>query len=111
MYRLLSLLAATGTLVLLLSAGMRQSVLAEQSDQEPVAVTASADRDRVTVGDRITLTLTVEHDADVDVTLPNDPAAFGEFEVLEVQPPEERSLGDGRSQVRVTYVVAAFGTG
>ncbi len=111
MFRLLFLLAATGALVLALSGGMRGSVRADQSGQGPVVVTASADRDRVTVGDRITLTLTVEHDAGVEVALPDDPAAFGGFDVLEVQPPEERSLGDGRSQVRATYVIAAFATG
>ena len=111
MFRLLSLLAATGALVLLFSDGMPASVRADQSGEEPVVVTATADRGRVTVGDPITITLTVEHDAGVEVVLPADPAAFGEFEVLEVRRPEERSLGGGRSQVRVIYVVAAFATG
>jgi hypothetical protein len=111
MFRLLSLLAATGALVLALSGGMRGSVRADQSGQGAVVVTASTDRDRVTVGDRITLTLTVEHDAGVEVALPDDPAAFGEFDVLDMQPFEERSLGGGRSQVEATYVIAAFATG
>lgn len=111
MLRFLSLLAATGALLLLFSYGTNPSARADQSEEGPVVVTVSADRDRATVGDRVTIMLTVEHDAGVEVALPDDQTAFGEFEVLEARRPEERDLGDGRSQVRVTYVVAAFATG
>src|SRR3972149_7462659 len=100
MFRVLPLLAATGALLLLFSGATGGSARADQSEDRPVVVTVSADRDRVTVGDPITITLTVEHDAGMEVALPDDPAAFGEFEVLEARPPAGRGGGGGRCRDR-----------
>jgi hypothetical protein len=111
MFRPILLFLAIGSLSLLLSPGTGANAQAGQAEEPPIVVSVTADRQRVTVGDPIALTLTVEHDDGVAVTLPEDAAAFGDFEVLEVGPPETRSLGSGRSRVRVTYVVAAFTTG
>jgi hypothetical protein len=111
MFRPILLFAAVVSFFLLLSPGTGASAQEGEAEEAPVVVSVTADRQRVTVGDPIALTLTVEHDDSVAVTLPEGASAFGDFEMLEVGTPETRSLGDGRSRVRVTYVVAAFATG
>jgi len=79
--------------------------------EAPVTVRASVDRDQATVGDRITLTIVVEHDAGVSVDALAQTAAFGPFEVLAAEPPQERTLEAGRVETTLVFTVAAFRTG
>jgi hypothetical protein len=74
-------------------------------------VTASVDRDQVTVGDRITLTISVEHDEGLAPPALDATAAFGPFEVLAVKPPQQREPVDGRTETVLVFTVAAFRTG
>ena len=78
---------------------------------EPVTVRASVDRERVTVGDRITLTIVVQHDARLSLDALERAAAFGDFEVLAVEPPQERALDNGRVETTLAFTVAVFRTG
>lgn len=77
----------------------------------PVEVEVDANPPRVTVGDRIALTVIVRHEEGLLPDLPSPGDAFGELEVLEVAPPGQRTLEDGRIETRLTFVVAAFRTG
>ena len=79
--------------------------------EAPVTVHATVDGDDVTVGDRITLTIVVEHDDGVAPALPQGTSAFGPFEVLAAEPPQERTLGGGRRETVLVFTVAAFHTG
>lgn len=88
-------------LVLFVSAGAVQA-------QTPVSGEATVDRTTVTLGDRITYTITVRVPPDVQITPPGDTQAFGLFDILERHSPQERTLNDGRREIRMTFVVAAF---
>ena len=79
--------------------------------EAPVTVRASVDRDQVTVGDRITLTIVVEHEADVALDPLAEATAFGPFEVLAAEPPQERTMEAGRLETTFVFAVAAFSTG
>ena len=101
-----------GLIILLvaLAALARQPTVAGQPEL-PVTVRASADRDRVTVGDRITLTIVVEHDEGLALDTLEGASAFGDFEVLAAEPPRERPLSGGRTETVLVFTVAAFRTG
>lgn len=79
--------------------------------QAPVGMSATIDRDGVTVGDRIrvTVTLTMPVDAHTDVTALEQ--QFGDLELLFVGLPHEQTLPDGRKVIEQVYEVAAFRTG
>jgi len=99
-------------LVILLAAlaALAPSTVAAQPET-PVTVRAGVDRDRVTVGDRMTLTVVLEHDAAVTPDVLSDTTAFGPFEVLAAEPPQERTLEGGRVETTLVFTVAAFATG
>jgi hypothetical protein len=104
----LTALAVLGAAVAVLPA---RPALAEPPGEGPVAVRATVDRDQVTVGDRITLTVVVEHDEGLAPALLQEASAFGAFEVLGAEPPQERPLDGGRRETVLVFTVAAFGTG
>jgi BatD DUF11 like domain len=99
------------TLLLAAAVPIAGEAFAAPAMDQRVAVRASVDRDRVTVGDRITLTLVVEHDDGLTLDTLKGAAAFGTFEVLAAEPPQERSLGGGRTETVLIFTVAAFRTG
>jgi hypothetical protein len=103
---------AAGGLFFLLAAlaALAPRTVAAQPE-EPVVVHASVDHDRVTVGDRITLTIVLEHDASVSPETLEKMPAFGPFEVLAAEPPQERALGGGHVETTLVFTVAAFSTG
>jgi hypothetical protein len=103
-------LAAIAVVLAALAAPAVRPASAQSADQ-PVTVRASVDRDQVTVGDRITLTIVVEHDAGVSLDALVQAAAFGSFDVLTAEPPQERALETGHVETTLVFTVAAFGTG
>jgi hypothetical protein len=64
-----------------------------------------------TVGDRLTLTITAVHPEGARIDAPENPAAFGLLDVIEVRRPVTMEAGDGLQETRFVYVVAAFRTG
>jgi hypothetical protein len=104
------MITALAVLVAVVAAADARPVSAQPTGQ-PVVVRAGVDRDQVTVGDRITLTIVVEHDAGVSLDALAQAAAFGPFEVLSAEPPQERTLDAGRVETTLMFTVAAFGTG
>lgn len=79
--------------------------------QEPVLVDAHLSPTRATVGDRLTLSVTIEHERDTAIEPPGAEAAFAPLELVEATPPEMRSLGHGRAETRLTFILTAFQTG
>ncbi len=74
-------------------------------------VTASVDRDTITVGDRVLLTIRVDAPAGTDSILPVFPdRAIGPFEILESFPVETRTEEGVRTDV-ARFAITAFETG
>lgn len=61
----------------------------------------------VTIGDRMTLTIVVEHPPDVTIEGPGFGGDFGDFELVDLEPPRMNTR-DGVSTTTMTYVVTPF---
>lgn len=80
--------------------------------QQPATLDVSADRTKVTVGDRIAVTLVLRTPAGSQPDFGPVEQQFGDgLDVLVVGLPEQQSLPDGRAEFRVRYEVAAFQPG
>ncbi len=79
--------------------------------QERFFVTASVDKDTISIGDLITYTLTITHDPEVSFHPPPPAANLGQFEVRDYQVLPDEKLRDGRLQSRVRWLISTFTTG
>ena len=86
-------------------------LLPSAAAQAPVEMGATADRDSVTVGDRIKVTVTLTLPADAQANLQELETQFGDLDLLLVGLPQDTLLADGRRQVTAVYEVAAFHVG
>lgn len=78
---------------------------------DPVAVSASVDRDGITIGDPIVLSVVAEVDAGWRVTDPGVPRALGELEVIETLPALQARLAGDRTRFTFRYRVTAYVVG
>jgi hypothetical protein len=83
-------------------------VVASVGGQEAFTASVTVEPQRVTVGDRITLSISIEHDPGVALEAPDNPEAFAPLDLVDVREPETGDVGDGRSETRFEYELAAF---
>jgi hypothetical protein len=98
--------ALVGIVLLFLAASAQVT-----GNQTPVKVSASVDRDTITVGDPIVLRVEVSYSKEMVVEMPGSEIQLGEFEILDHQlsPPSEDPQGN--LQTTSVYTLTAFSTG
>jgi hypothetical protein len=94
----------------LLTAALLAGTVMAQGGPE-VVVSAEADRETITVGDRIVYTVRAEHDKELVVDFPQLASTWGDFEVLSQRPLQPGKGSEGRAITGKEYVITAFTVG
>jgi hypothetical protein len=102
-----SLLCAALLMLLLLVSPL--PVAAQQ--EEPIVITAQADKQEMRIGDTLTCTITVEWQKGVEVKTVEPSEKLGTFEIQNVQELPAKKIGAGRFRKVFTYTLSTFDTG
>lgn len=87
------------------------SSVALGQENSACAITASVDRDEVVIGELVRYELTVEYPASFEAPEVGIGVRLGDFEALDHQAGDVRTLADGRRAQTHLYDLAAFDTG